>query len=144
MQFSLRRLLVAASVVCVLAAGIGFAYSLQSRIQFWYRGNSISWVALMLVSHLENNDDEWPNSWDDLEDDYEPVVRRYGQPWTFDGLKENVEIDWMFDHSSDRSDGQFNRSMLPLKMAVQSGMFTERETEANAAVFDYLDSRLNE
>jgi hypothetical protein len=141
MRFSLRKLFVAVSVICVVAAAIGFFVSLQFRIEFWYRGNSISWVAQMLVRHLENNDDNWPTSWDDLEDDYGPVVRRYGQPWTFQGLRENVELDWKFDNSLGARDGRIDRTRLPLKMIVPSDVFAEREAEANAVVFDYLDSK---
>ena len=140
MQLSLRKFFVFALIACVVAAGIGFVASVQSRIQFWYRGNSISWVGQMVVEHLKNNDNKWPISWNDLEDDYAPVVRQYGQPWTFEGLKENVEIDWSFNNALDDPAWNVDRTLLPLKMTIESDVFTERETEANEMVFDYLDS----
>ena len=48
----------------------------------------------MCIEHMEANDGEWPQNWDDLRDDYQTCVDRSGVSWTFDELAACVEIDW--------------------------------------------------
>ena len=43
------------------------------------------WIADMVKLHLSNNQDHWPQSWEELVDDYELSAKQSGRLWTFDG-----------------------------------------------------------
>ncbi len=58
---------------------------------------ALEWVGGMVVDYLEQNDDQWPSSWDDLRPVYRQHVSAVGQPWSFDELKSRVEIRWDVD-----------------------------------------------
>ena len=66
----------------------------------WSTNNTIRdaycqwWVADMIIEHLIAHQNRWPQSWDDLRDDYETRVARSGQHWTFEELKDRVGVDW--------------------------------------------------
>lgn len=94
-RFGLRTLLVLIAVfACVLGLGVYVVRSIDSSVRNMY---AVWWVGDMIVMHLEKNEDRWPESWDDLRDDYDACVEEAGQPWTFQELRNRVEIDWNAD-----------------------------------------------
>lgn len=82
--------LAVAVFACMLAI-VFYLSHLGSSIRDMY---AVWWVGDMIVLHLEKTEDHWPRCWDDLKDDYDTCVARAGQPWTFQELRDRVEIDW--------------------------------------------------
>jgi len=90
-QFRIRTLFVVVAVVSVVAFGVSTLIGVKNTIRGSY---AVWWVADMCIEHMEVNDGQWPRSWDDLRDDYQTCVARSGQPWSFEELSSQVEVDW--------------------------------------------------
>ncbi len=82
-----------AAVVGLTVGGIMFHRAMEATRDAY----AVWWVAGMVVEHLDANDNNWPTGWSDLQDDYQTCIARSGQPWTFEELRERVEIDWSTD-----------------------------------------------
>lgn len=84
----------------------------------------------MCVDHMIANDQNWPESWDDLKDclKVNPSYIRFGlrgtPNWTLSELEDRVEIDWSPDLESIRSDAQSKPVIWILD-------HSEREFQAN-------------
>jgi len=78
-------------ILSVIAIGFWTTYSVDKTVRGAY---AVWWVADMCIEHMEANDGKWPENWDELRDDYQTCVDRSGQPWTFDELASQVEMDW--------------------------------------------------
>jgi hypothetical protein len=55
---------------------------------------AVEWVAGMTIEFMERNDGAWPKNWDDLREPYESAVNQVGKSWTFEQLKDWVEVDF--------------------------------------------------
>lgn len=99
------------------------------------------WVADMVTLHLDANDQRWPGSWDDLRDDYAACVRRSGEPWTFDELRDRVVVDWNVDTQSlslaSSSTGQPPIRVIWLRDGSSSHW---KQHEPNTIIGEYLQS----
>ena len=140
MTFSIRSLLIFAVIVACFAWAISGVNGLLHSIRESQRGNTVGWVARMAVSHMKANSGNWPRNWDELQDDYETVVCEFGQPWQFEELRGNVQIDWDADLDCLREQvrtGDYNINVL--KMRDQPPL-QERVDEANEVIVDYIRS----
>lgn len=94
----MRRIRLRYYVFTVVSIAVGAAlyvgYSVSESIRNSY---AVWWVADMVVEHMKANQNEWPKSWSDLEDDYQTCVARSRQPWSFDELSQHVTVDWNVD-----------------------------------------------
>ena len=138
MTFRIRSLLIFAVIVACFAWAISGVNGILHSIRESQRGNTVGWVARMAVSHMEANNGNWPRNWDELQDDYKTVVCEFGQPWQFEELKENVQIDWDADLDCLRElveADDYNIDVL--KMRDQPPL-QERVDEANEVIFDYI------
>ena len=91
MRLRLRTLFLVIAAISVIAA---VAYYVNSVNQAMRNSYAVWWAADMVVEHMEANNSQWPQNWEDLRDDYQTCVRRSGQPWQFDELQHRVKIDW--------------------------------------------------
>ena len=134
-----KRTLLAACVACV--AWAFFAYrSMDATIRNSY---AQWWVADMVTLHLEANNESWPNSWDELRDDYEACVKTSGRPWSFDELSQRVVVNWNVDTKKLKkvvADGSDFR-VIWLRDGTISHWYSR---EPNLIIRDYLRLKMNE
>lgn len=90
-RFGIRTLLVFLTLIAVVLLAVSAILDVKKSIRGSY---AAWWTADMCIEHMAANNGKWPRSWDDLRDDYQTCVERSGQPWTFDELSSQVEIDW--------------------------------------------------
>lgn len=94
-RFRRRKLVLWISSIAALAVILGVGVGVHCFHESIHNSYSLWWVGDMVVLHLESNADQWPESWDDLHDDYETCSQRTnGHPWTFDEFRSRVAIDW--------------------------------------------------
>ncbi len=92
-----RHLLILIVVVLICGAGY-FAYSVHRYANTTVpNAYAVWWVGGMVVNYLEQNEDQWPQSWDDLKPVYDQQILESGQPWSFEELKSRVIIRWDVD-----------------------------------------------
>ena len=130
--------LLAAFVACV--AWAFFAYrSMDATIRNAY---AQWWVADIVTLHLEANDESWPNSWDELRDDYDTCVKTSGRPWSFEELSQRVIVNWNVDTIKLKkvvADGSDFR-VIWLRDGSNSSW---RGREPNQILKDYLRFKIN-
>ena len=94
----------------------------------------------MVTEHLKANENDWPQSWDDLRDDYETCVARSGQPWTFDEIRHRVTIDFNVNTNELLENGREltepNFSVIRLSDGTDSHW---EGREPNLIIFNYLN-----
>ncbi|MEK6234821.1 MAG: hypothetical protein N2C14_08920, partial [Planctomycetales bacterium] len=89
---------VSAVVLCGLL--VGGAWFVNHKIDAVIRNAyAVWWVADMIIVYMEDNDNAWPQGWDDLHKPYEKLVERSRRAWTFEELRARVEVDWDADPS---------------------------------------------
>ena len=100
------------------------------------------WVGGMVVHHMAANGGAWPTGWEDLRDDYEASVAEVGRPWTFEELRNRVQVDWSADPR------RLAEAVPPAKgppfrvIWLRSGSNAHwRGFEPNQTVYDYLHQR---
>ena len=101
------------------------------------------WVADMVTLHLEANGESWPNSWDELRDDYETCIKTSGRPWSFEELSQRVVVNWNVDTTKlkkDVADGSDFR-VIWLRDGTTSCW---KSREPNQIIRDYLRLKMNE
>ena len=134
-----KRTLLAAFVACV--AWAFFAYrSMDATIRNAY---AQWWVADMVTLHLEANDESWPNSWDELRDDYETSIKTSGRPWSFEELCQRVVVNWNVDTRELKmvvADGLDFR-VIWLRDGTTSHWYSR---EPNQIISDYLRLKMND
>ena len=54
-------------------------------------------VADLIISHLDSSNKRWPESWEDLADDYNALDATRGMAFSFDKLKSTINVDWSAD-----------------------------------------------
>ena len=129
--------IVIALVLIVVGAGVWFAYTMHRTIHNSY---AVWWAADMVIEHLKANDNQWPQNWDELRDDYDTCVKRSGQPWTFNEIRQRVTID--FDTDADellekaRGLNQPNFSVIRLSDGTDSHWSGH---EPNTIILKYLN-----
>lgn len=136
MKFNVHRAIVGL-VVALTAVGLIVAYNVDRTIRNAY---AVWWVADMVIIHLESNENRWPTSWDELRDDYEICVSRSGQPWTFEELRNRVEID--FDIVTDKLMESARGKSVPNFPVIYPSDGTEahwKHQEPNRKLLDYFN-----
>jgi len=95
-------------VTNVLAAGILLTVFATPIAGFlWLRGavvhetevNALWHTQTMLIRHLVRTRGEWPRSWDDLEEDFQPTNNSHRSD-SIDTLRDNVNVDFDLDTQS--------------------------------------------
>jgi hypothetical protein len=139
--YSVRRIGLKIIVgILVVAIGVG-AWTIHCSMESVRNAYAVWWVADMVVEHLKANGGAWPQSWDDLRDDYHTCVKRSGQPWSFEELRSRVVIDWRAEPSelaalaNQGSDARFR--VIWLKDGSNSHW---EHAEPNRIIADYLKS----
>lgn len=137
-KFSLRTLIIVVVLSGVAATGWFYANRVNRTIRGSY---AVWWAADMCIEHLEANGGTWPRSWDDLRDDYQTCVNRSGQPWTFDEIRERVEIDWDADPQQ-LLEQSSNESADVRVIWLRDGTVAYWQgREPNQIILDYLKSK---
>jgi hypothetical protein len=99
---------------------------------------AVWWVADMVVVHMEDNDGAWPNDWDELHRAYRICVERTSaRPWSFEELRDRVEVDFDVDPTRLPIDGVPQRVIW---LRDGSDHHWERR-EPNTLVQQYLRER---
>lgn len=92
-----RHIAILLVILLLIGAGV-VAYSVHRTVtQTIPNAYAVEWVGGMLVDYLRQNEDRWPDSWDDLRAVYEQHVEMVGQPWSFQELKSRVIVRWDVD-----------------------------------------------
>ena len=98
------------AIVGILGGLVYFAFSFYHYIsEYIPNAYAQEWVAGMVIDYLRQNDDRWPQSWEDLRPVYEQHTKKT-QPWSFEELQSRVVIEWDVDverlrHPPPRADG---------------------------------------
>lgn len=93
-----KRKIVLLIVSAIVAIGGYVGYTvLHIASQSVRDSYAVEWVAGMVIDHMKAHDGAWPASWEDLKDDYESATKEVGQPWTFEELRNRVDVDWSAD-----------------------------------------------
>jgi hypothetical protein len=102
-----QRWVLSATVALAVAAAGGAAWFARRTAETVRDAYAAEWVAGMVVEHMRTNGGAWPRGWDDLRAPYESVAARAGRPWSFEQLRERVEVDWAADPArlADAPDG---------------------------------------
>jgi len=139
LRFRIHTLLIVAALVAVVAFGVGTVIGTMNTIRNAY---AVWWVGDMVVEHLDANNNQWPQSWEDLADDYDTCVANAGaSPWQFEELKSRVRVDWNAntnDLISRQSSGEPDFKVIWLADGT-SGSWAG--AEPNQIVLDYLNSQ---
>ena len=139
-RFTLRTLFVVVTVfLSVGGAAFYVYYSVNSSVRNAY---AAWWVADMVVDHMKAHDGTWPKGWDDLADSYETCVHRSGRPWTFEELRDRVDLDWGAD-PKDLIDAKTVDQSPPFRVIwLRDGSDTHWSgAEPNRIVLEYLQQR---
>lgn len=132
---SRKRIFLAIVVIAAIGCAVG-GYLIDRTTRNAY---AVWWVADMVVEHLRANEQEWPRSWEDLQDDYETCVSRSGQPWTFEQLRSRVTVDFNADveklRASAKEDSEPDFRVIWLSDGRDDHL---GRREPNTIIFDYL------
>jgi hypothetical protein len=93
---SRRKVLFTAAALALLLGG-GALYLVRRAAHDAQYAYAVWWVADMVIEYMETHDGAWPRGWDDLREPYETCVRRSGRPWSFEQLRDRVDVDWQAD-----------------------------------------------
>ncbi len=130
-------------LLVILAAGIVGAFSTYRHIDNKIRNSYAQWwVADMIILHLDANGQSWPQSWQDLRDDYDVCVQRSGRPWTFEELSKRVVVDWSVETQSLRN-LPAQQSQAPFRVIwLSDGSLAHwQKREPNKMIAEYLRIR---
>jgi hypothetical protein len=138
-----KRRVLHTALVFIVSLGGGAAYYAYWKIDSTTRdAYAVWWVADMVIEYMETHNGEWPRGWDDLHEPYETCVRRSGRPWTFDQLRNRVDVDWAADPArlvvaTDNGTGP------PFQVVwLRSGRSTHWQSrEPNRMILDYLHAQ---
>ena len=135
MRKHLGKLIIAVVLSCILAAVLIYRH-IDNTIRNCY---AQWWVADMVTLHLNENEQHWPRSSEDLQDDYEVCVKRSGKPWTFEELSTRVTVDWSIETDSLRTLPS-NNDRPPFRVIWPTdGSSAHWESrEPNAMIAEYL------
>ncbi len=135
------RVLIAVTALVLALVG-GAAYFVRNTTAATGDAYAAWWVADMVIEYMETHDGAWPRSWDDLREPFETCTQRSGRPWTFEQLRDRVEVDWDAD-PNELATKPVEGSGPPFKVIwLRNGGSTHwKEHEPNRMVLDYLRSR---
>lgn len=130
-------------VVVVLLLGAGYyIHRVNQGIRNSY---AVWWVADMVVEHLKANDNQWPQNWDDLRDDYETCIERSGQPWSFAELSSRTQIDWQADPRQLLTQSKGDQTAQFRVVTLSDGTDSHWQSrEPNQIILKYLRSNIAE
>ena len=58
---------------------------------------AVDWASEFVVEHLKSTENQWPQGWDDLRDEYDRLAEPDHYPWSWSELQNRVTIDWDAD-----------------------------------------------
>lgn len=95
-------------------------------------------VAYMCVEHMKTNNQAWPSSWAELDDDFKSGYAQSGQKWkwTFAELKQRVGVEWHPDLKQVES----NPSSKPIVWILNSPDRECHMSSPNEIISRYLQS----
>lgn len=115
------------------------AYFLHRMSEGVHNSYAVWWVADMVVEHMKANDNQWPQNWDDLQDDYQTCVKRSGQPWSFDELSSRTQIDWQAVPSDLLAQSKGHETAQFRVITLTDGTDSHYQScEPNQIILDYL------
>ena len=91
----------------------------------------------MLIRHFTRTLGEWPQSWGDLEEDFEPADAGYGTP-SLDVLKQQVEVDFGFDAATFLKE---QNPSVPRIVWLKNDAETKAVIETNTRLADAMRTR---
>jgi hypothetical protein len=97
-----RRIVIAITTAILLALG-WFTYSLVDTLRKVPEAYAAWDTGVLIVAYLEQHDNKWPQSWDELLSVTENGVRTrgdYGENGINGMLSDHVSIEWDFDPTS--------------------------------------------
>ncbi|MBX3436515.1 MAG: hypothetical protein KF861_03420 [Planctomycetaceae bacterium] len=114
---------------------------------WWLRGMSREMVERNAVNHTRDilirytirTRGQWPQSWDDLAEDFEPADAGYGIA-DIDELKHIIEVDFAFDPQAPGALDE-NSPSAPRIIRLKGGADADHVREANAKLAEHLRQR---
>lgn len=128
--------LVAFSLLAVALTAVAvITYSISLTGNMVRDAYASDWTTEFLISHLQSNDNSWPLSWEDLEDEH---VSRYPQPcpFTFAEIRDRVELNFNVD-AAVIANAEHRVSFFRLK----SGSGANYGGDPNVRIRDYLTNQ---
>lgn len=122
-------------VALVLTVVASVAYCIRLTGNIVRDAYASDWTTEFLISHLESNNDTWPTSWSDLEDDHAAL---YPQPcpFTFAEIQERVEL------SFDVEIAAITNTKYPITFfRLKSGSGANYGGDPNVRIRDYFRSK---
>ncbi len=130
------------AVILALLGGAVAVYYGYRAIKATQDAYAVEWVAGMVIEYMETHDGAWPRNWEDLRTPYETCAQRAGGPWSFEKLRDRVDVDWGADPAQLATAPDIGAEP-PFKVIwLRSGRQTHWESqEPNRMILDYLRSR---
>lgn len=118
-----------------LTSVVAIAYGIRLTENVVHDAYASDWTTEFVISHLQSNDNSWPSSWDDLQDEH---AARYPQPcpFTLSEIRERVELNFSVD-SIDISNAKAPNVFFRLK----SGSGANYGGDPNVRIRDYLTNQ---
>jgi hypothetical protein len=114
-------------------------YGLTQTIHNAY---AVWWVAGMVCIYMDTHDGRWPKGWEDLRAPYESATLRSGAPWTFEELRNWVEVDWNADPAALRASEPLGDNPPFRVIWLRDGATSHWEgREPNRIIWEYLHQR---
>lgn len=138
-QFNLKSLLIATFVVaCVTCTTIVGANRTKRNMEATRSAYGAQLVAYMCVEHMKANNQSWPTSWEEIDDDLVAGYARSGQKWTWTGeeLKRRVSVNW----NPDLGQIKANSTLKPVAWISDFPNRKHYMTSPNEIVSRYLNS----
>jgi len=135
-----RTLIFVMLIVLLVGSGGWYCYHLADTVV--RNSYAVWWAADMVIHHLESTDNRWPTGWDDLRDDYEALAVGSGRPWTFDEIRERVEVDWKADPDQlTRKATEYPTESFRVVWLLDGSDHHYQDHEPNEMIAGFLDKR---
>jgi hypothetical protein len=137
-----RRRVFFTAVGLVLLISCGAVYLLRRTETTINDAYAVEWAADMVIEYMKSHDGAWPRSWDDLREPYKACAQRVGEPWTFEQLRDRVDVNWDVDpvRLANAPDIGAEPPFVVIWLRSGSGSHWEAH-EPNRKILDYLRKR---
>lgn len=77
--------------VVLIKAGHSYYVRWAQSLEYAYH---VQWVTMLIDEYVIAHDGACPGNWQDLRPQYDKAVLSLGQPFSFESLQGDVEVDW--------------------------------------------------
>jgi hypothetical protein len=128
-------------IIAAVVLGIPFAgwMAYQHITEVVHDSYAVWWVAGMVIEHVDANAGQWPQSWEELRDDYQTCVERLGEPWSFEELRSRVCVDWTANATDLRKSAlESDKAKFRVVWLADGSSVHWEGAEPNQLIYEYL------